>query len=98
MATQVTTKDELKDRVKDAIFAAKPELYQLGDAIYGEPELGFKEHRTAGRVQRYFDGLGLEYLSELAITGVKGVVDTGPARPDRRDHRRARQHRRLRPS
>ncbi|MGH7918953.1 MAG: amidohydrolase [Candidatus Dormibacteraceae bacterium] len=81
MAIDTLTKDELKDRVEEAIFAAKPAIYQLGDAIYGDPELGFKEQRTAARVQDYFDGIGLEHLDGLAITGVKGIVDTGRAGP-----------------
>lgn len=81
MATGTASKEATKDRVREEIFRARDAIYTLGDEIYRDPELGFKEHRTAGRVQAYFDRLGVEYLSGLAITGVKGVVDTGRPGP-----------------
>lgn len=81
MAIETTTKDEIKDRVTAAILEAREEVTALGDAIYADPELGFKEQHTAARVAACFDRLGLEHLDGLALTGVKGIVDTGRPGP-----------------
>ncbi len=81
VAIEMTTRGELKDRVTAAILDAREEITALGDAIYQDPELGFKERHTAARVAAYFDGIGLEHLDGLALTGVKGVVDTGRPGP-----------------
>ncbi len=71
----------LKDRVTAAIQANRDAIYAIGDAIYADPELGFKEFHTAERVAAYFDRLGLAYRTELGITGVKAVLDTGRPGP-----------------
>jgi len=78
---QALTLSDLKNRVTDAIFAHRDDIYAIGDAIYADPELGFKEFRTAARVAAYFDTLGLTYRSGLAITGIKVVLDTGRPGP-----------------
>ncbi|RIK37972.1 MAG: amidohydrolase [Chloroflexi bacterium] len=65
---------ELKQRVIAAIDAEAAHLIAVGEDIYRHPELGFKETRTAGIVGREFQRLGLSYLEELALTGLKTVV------------------------
>lgn len=66
------TKEEVKQRVCDAIVAAQPRLRQLADAIMEEPELGYKEHKTSEKVQAMFKELGIPFTTGHAITGVKG--------------------------
>ncbi|MEG0797668.1 MAG: amidohydrolase [Acidaminococcaceae bacterium] len=46
-----------------------------------EPELGFKEVKTAAKVAAVFDELGLEYQTGLALTGVKARLDGAQAGP-----------------
>src|SRR5260370_980530 len=75
------TLDAAKDRVTAAIQANRDAIYAVGDAIYADPELGFKEFHTAERVAAYFDRLGLSYRTSLGITGVKAVLDTGRPGP-----------------
>jgi amidohydrolase len=75
------TIDGLKDQVTAAIQANRDAIFAVGDAIYADPELGFKEVHTAARVQAYFDQLGIAYRSGLAITGIKAVLDTGRPGP-----------------
>jgi amidohydrolase len=73
--------EELKQRVNDEIDRQAEHLIALGEDIFHHPELGFKERRTAGIVAAEFGRLGLGYLEELALTGVKTVVsesDGGP--------------------
>jgi metal-dependent amidase/aminoacylase/carboxypeptidase family protein len=73
--------DDVKDRVTSAIKANRDAIYAVGDAIYADPELGFKEVHTAERVAAFFDRLGLSYRTNLGITGVKAVLDTGRPGP-----------------
>lgn len=66
------TKEELKQRVCQAIEAKRDEIIKLGDAIFQEPELGYKETKTAAKVEETFRKLGIAYEKGLALTGVKG--------------------------
>ncbi|MAE67101.1 MAG: amidohydrolase [Phycisphaeraceae bacterium] len=64
----------LQQKISDAIDARRDAIVETGEAIMDTPELGFKEHRTADRVKRAFDELGLPHEDNLAITGVKAVL------------------------
>jgi amidohydrolase len=79
--TSSTTLDDAKQRVTAAIQANRDAIYAVGDAIYADPELGFKEVHTAERVAAYFDRLGLPYRTNLGITGVRAVLDSGRPGP-----------------
>ncbi len=67
-------KEELKQQVCAAIDQHRERIVQLGEAIMDDPELGFKEVRTARRVAGVFAELGLPYEEGLALTGVKAVL------------------------
>jgi amidohydrolase len=73
--------DELKRRVLDEIDRNADHLIAVGERIYRDPELGFKEFRTAKIVAAEFQRLGLGYHEEIAITGLKTVVAGGSAGP-----------------
>ena len=66
------TKEEVKQRVCDAIVAGQDRLRALASAIMDEPELGYKEHKTSQKVQDMFTELGIPFTTGHAITGVKG--------------------------
>lgn len=68
------TKNELKAKVCQAIAARKQEILALGNAIYAEPELGYKETKTAAKVEAAFSALGLDYTKGHALTGVKARI------------------------
>lgn len=80
-ATGAATIDEVKDRVMAAIQAHRAAIYAVGDAIYADPELGFKEFRTAARVTDYLTTLGLAHRDGIAITGIKAALDSGRPGP-----------------
>lgn len=63
---------EWKQRVYDAIFAHKDEIKALAESIAREPELGFKEKKTAKKIADIFAKYGIEHQQGLGITGVKG--------------------------
>lgn len=65
-------KEELKQKICQAIEASKEQILALGESIYKEPELGFKETKTASKVEEIFRELGVSYEKGLALTGVKG--------------------------
>jgi amidohydrolase len=71
----------LKRRVLEEIDRNAEHLISVGERIYRDPELGFKEFRTARIVAGEFQRLGLGYLEDIAITGLKTVVAGGSAGP-----------------
>jgi len=76
------TKNELKQRVYQAIDKRSEEIVGLGEQIRKNPELGFKEVKTARLVEETFGKLGLSAKSGLAMTGVRaeaaGRAGDGP--------------------
>jgi len=64
------TVQEMKAAVCAAIDKNADKIIAIGESIFQEPELGFKEFKTAAKVKAVFDELGLEYKDEVAITGV----------------------------
>src|SRR5207245_1775528 len=76
------TKNELKQRVYQAIDKRAEEIVGLGEQIRKNPELGFKEEKTARLVEETFGRLGLSAKSGLALTGVRaeaaGRAGAGP--------------------
>ena len=68
------TKDELKRRIFEAIDRRADEIVGIGERILKNPEMGFKEVKTAALVQETFQRLGLESRTGLAMTGVRADV------------------------
>src|SRR5438874_9438885 len=79
--TVASTREELKRRAVEEIERHAEHLIGVGERIYRDPELGFKEFRTAKIVAAEFQRLGLGYHEQLAITGLKTVVSAGAAGP-----------------
>ena len=74
------TKEEVKQRVCDAIVAGQDRLRALAGAIMDEPEWGYKEHKTSQKVQDMFTELGIPFTTGHAITGVKGRLQGGTSK------------------
>lgn len=64
-------KEELKQQVCAVIDAYADKIKDVADSIADEPELGFKEVKTAAKVAAFMRELGLEPQTGLAINGVK---------------------------
>jgi amidohydrolase len=75
------TTAELKSRVRRTIDEHAGELEELARRIFAQPELGFKEHRTAGLVHEWFDRLGLAHQDGIALTGTRATLSGGSAGP-----------------
>ena len=68
------TKEELKSRVSDSIEKRSKEITEIGETVLRNPELGYKEMKTAALVAEKFRSLGLSYQKGLALTGVIAQV------------------------
>lgn len=68
-------KELLKKRVCEVIDANKDKICEIGQYIFSNPELGYKEFLTSDLVQKTFDELNLSYEKDLAITGVKAKLN-----------------------
>lgn len=67
-------KEQLKERVCEAIDGRREEIIEIGETILRNPELGFKEYKTAKLIRSKFKELGLQYKEKLALTGLKGII------------------------
>lgn len=75
-------KQQLKAMVNAAIDANAAAIKDIADRIYAEPELGYKEVKTAAKVAAFMrEELGLEPQTGLAINGVKGRAKGGKPGP-----------------
>ena len=70
----MANKIALKNQVCEAIDRHQRQIVDLGEGIMDDPELGFKEERTAERVKNILGQAGLAYEEGLALTGVKAVL------------------------
>ena len=53
----------------------RDKIINIADSILKEPEEGFKEYKTALKVKDVFEDLGIKYRSDLALTGIKGILN-----------------------
>lgn len=70
-------KEQLKQKVCAAIDKRADEIIAIGDFMFNNPELGYKEHQAAALVEEKFKALGLEYRKGLAVTGLKSRLTGG---------------------
>jgi amidohydrolase len=75
------TAADLKARVCQTVDTHAAELEALARQIFAQPELGFKEHRTARVVHEWFDRLGLSHRDGIALTGSRADLACGAAGP-----------------
>ena len=71
------TREELKQKACAAIEAHKEEIIALGESIFAEPELGYKEVKTAAKVRAIFDQLGIAYRDQVGVTGIIAPLKGG---------------------
>lgn len=68
------TKQELKQIALENIEKNRDRIIAVGDSIFNEPELGYKEVKTAAKVTEVFDSLHVKYRDKVALTGVIGTL------------------------
>lgn len=75
------TKEQLKKEVLAQIDRHRDDIISIGTQIFQNPELGFKEHKTAKLAADTLKSLGLPTQEGLALTGVKAVAKGRSAGP-----------------
>ena len=65
-------KEQLKKQISKAIDERRDEIIKIGEEIFKNPELGFKEVKTSALVKEVLK-FDLPYEENLAITGVKAI-------------------------
>ena len=73
------TKEECKQRVTAAIQAHKEEIFSLAESVFCEPELGFKETKTAAKIAAVFEKHKIPSEQGLALTGVRAASKAAAA-------------------
>ena len=76
----MATREVLKQRACEAIDKNRDKIIALGDAIFSEPELGYKEFKTAEKVKKAFDEMGYTYTDGHAITGIIAPLKGGESK------------------
>jgi amidohydrolase len=75
------SKEQLKKRVLEAIDKRAAEIIDIGETIWKNPELGYKEFKTAELVESKYEKMGWEYKNKIAITGSKAYLKKPGAKP-----------------
>ncbi len=74
-------KEQLKQKACAAIDAHAEKIRAICASINDEPELGFKEVKTAAKVADFMRSIGLNPQTGLAVNGVKGRAKGGKPGP-----------------
>ena len=81
MVRQKLTTEELKSAVHEAIDRRGDQAVWVAKTILDSPEPGFREQKTSRTVSENFRELAIPYQDGIAITGLKGMLDSGTAGP-----------------
>jgi amidohydrolase len=76
-----TADRSLAERIDAAVAKHQAAAIELRHKIHQNPELGYQEKETAALVADHLRKLGLEVRTEVAITGVVGVLRGGKPGP-----------------
>jgi amidohydrolase len=74
------TKEELKERALEIIDKNAKKIRAIGNEIFNNPELGFKERNTARLAAETLRELGLECREGIALTGLMAVAGKNPGK------------------
>jgi amidohydrolase len=75
------SKEDVKHLVCEAIDRRADQIIKIGETIRHNPELGFKEIKTARLVEQTLKELGLSPQTGLALTGVRAAMDSAAPGP-----------------
>ena len=67
-------KVSLKRKLLDAVETRADDIIATGEWIWSNPEVGFKEYKTAEYTAEIFRGLGLEAVENIGLTGVQSKI------------------------
>jgi amidohydrolase len=71
----MTSLNDLKEKICASVDSSAEAIRRYAESVFDEPELGFKEVKTAAKTAQAFRGLGMSPREGLAITGVKAALE-----------------------
>lgn len=74
-------KQDLKNRIIEAIDANRDSIIRAGREIYSTPELGYKEVESTKTAVNFLRDLGLEVEENIAVTGCRARLNEEAAGP-----------------
>ncbi|MGE3541312.1 MAG: amidohydrolase [Candidatus Tectimicrobiota bacterium] len=77
----MSSTEALKAAVQESIDRRGEELIQVAKTILANPEPGFREQKTARLVAQKFREFDIPFTEGIALTGLKGMLDSGHAGP-----------------
>ena len=75
------SQSEIKATAYAEIDRRGDEAIRVAKDVLANPEPGYREHKTAAIIGDKLRGLGIQLEEGIAITGLKGVLDTGRPGP-----------------
>jgi amidohydrolase len=72
-----TDTEAVKERVCAAIDERSDDVISLAESVQAEPELGYRETKTAKKIADRFSEMDLEVEAEVAVTGVRARAGEG---------------------
>ena len=78
--TLLTTEDAKSIAYRE-IDRRGEEAVRIAKQVLGNPESGFREHKTSALMQSEFKRLGISFRNNIAITGLKGILNGGSPGP-----------------
>lgn len=70
----MASREELRRRVAACIDNHKEHLVAVGEGIFANPELGYKERETGHLIAEELEAMGLQVEKNLALTGCKATA------------------------
>lgn len=65
---------KIKELLCNIIEKNRNEIINIGEDIYTNPELGFKEFRTSKVITEYLSNMGLDFEDNISVTGIKSSI------------------------
>lgn len=78
----MNNKKKLKEKILEVIDKNRESIIEIGQKIYENPELGFKEFETTEIISNFLESLELKVEKNIAITGCKSEIFGGRKGPN----------------
>jgi metal-dependent amidase/aminoacylase/carboxypeptidase family protein len=65
----------IKELLCKLIESERKSIIDIGNDLFMNPELGFKEFRTAGIAASFLKDIGIEVQENISITGLKATIN-----------------------
>ena len=64
----------MKEKIEQLAEKHLERIMEMRRELHKVPELGFKEFKTAEIIKKELERIGIPYESEIAVTGIVGLI------------------------